>query len=119
MAIDLQSLESRLRALEDWRGVYEHEIRYAHLIDTGQTDRVAEDIFTADAAVDYGTGRLQGREAIRTFSSGSKGALLATPHNLGNSHIDVPGAPARTLCRPMAWHWHKTAQRDSKLPAAD
>ena len=49
MTIDLQALESRLRALEDWKAVYEHEIYYAHLLDTGQTKRVADDIFTADA----------------------------------------------------------------------
>src|SRR5271168_26210 len=119
MSVDLIELQSRLRAVEDWRAVYEHEINYAHLLDTGQTHRIAEEIFSADAELDYGTGRLQGREAIRAFYSGFKGALLGTSHNLGNFHIEVQGDRARSLCRAMAWHWHKTAERDSKLPAAD
>jgi hypothetical protein len=119
MTIDLQTLESRLRALEDWRAVYEHEIHYAHLLDTGQTHRVADAIFSADAEVDYGTGRLQGRDAIHAFYAGFAGALLGTSHNLGNFHIEVEGDRAQSLCRAMAWHWHKTSERDSKLPAAD
>ena len=106
--MDLQSLESRLKALEDWKHVYEHEIYYAHLLDTGQTHRVAEEIFTADADVDYGTGRLHGRAAIHTFYSGFEGALLGTSHNLGNFHIEIQGDRARSLCRALAWHWMKT-----------
>jgi hypothetical protein len=119
MAMNLQRLEARLRALEDWRSVYEHEIHYAHLLDTGQTNRVADDIFTVDAEVDYGTGRLRGRDAIHAFYSGFEGALLGTSHNLGNFHIEVEGDRARSLCRAMAWHWHKTSERPSMLPAAD
>jgi hypothetical protein len=119
MSTDLQALESRLRALEDWRRVYEHEIYYAHLLDTGQTRRVADDIFSPDAEVDYGTGRLQGRDAIHAFYSGFEGALLGTSHNLGNFHIEVQGDHARSVCRAMAWHWHKTSGDDSALPAAD
>jgi hypothetical protein len=119
MAMNLHRLEARLRALEDWRSVYEHEIHYAHLLDTGQTNRVADDIFTVDAEVDYGTGRLHGRDAIHAFYSGFEGALLGTSHNLGNFHIEVEGDRARSLCRAMAWHWHKTSERPSMLPAAD
>jgi hypothetical protein len=119
MSTDLQALESRLRALEDWRRVYEHEIYYAHLLDTGQTRRVADEIFSPDAEVDYGTGLLRGREAIHAFYSGFEGALLGTSHNLGNFHIEVQGDRARSVCRAMAWHWHKTADADNALPAAD
>lgn len=119
MTVDVQNLESRVRALEDWRRVYEHEIYYAHLLDTGQTNRVANDIFTADAELDYGTGRLKGRDAIHAFYSGFEGALLGTSHNLGNFHIEVEGDRARSLCRAMAWHWHKTSGRSPVLPSAD
>jgi hypothetical protein len=119
MTTDLQSLESRLRALEDWKQVYEHEIYYAHLLDIGQTQRVAGDIFTADAEVDYGTGRLMGRDAIHAFYSGFEGALLGTSHNLGNFHIEVQGDRARSLCRALAWHWIKRDASDTALPAAD
>src|SRR5277367_2982034 len=119
MTIDLQSLESRLRALEDWRCIYEHEIYYAHLLDTGQTHRVAEEIFSADAEVDYGTGRLRGRAAIHSFYSGFEGALLGTSHNLGNFHIDIQGDHARSLCRAMAWHWVRSAGGAATLPSAD
>jgi hypothetical protein len=119
MSTDLQALESRLCALEDWRRVYEHEIYYAHLLDTGQTRRVADEIFSPDAEVDYGTGLLRGREAIHAFYSGFEGALLGTSHNLGNFHIEVQGDRARSVCRAMAWHWHKTPGGDAALPAAD
>jgi hypothetical protein len=119
MSIDLHSLESRLRALEDWQRVYEHEIYYAHLLDTGQTHRVADDIFSADAEVDYGTGRLQGRDAIHAFYSGFEGALLGTSHNLGNFHIEIQGDRARSLCRALAWHWVRNPAGAATLPAAD
>jgi hypothetical protein len=117
--IDLQALESRVRALEDWKTVYEHEIYYAHLLDTGQTNRVADDIFTVDAELDYGTGRFRGRDAIHAFYCGFEGALLGTSHNLGNFHIEVQGDRARSLCRAMAWHWHKSASETQELRAAD
>jgi hypothetical protein len=116
--VDLSELHSRLRAVEDWRAVYEHEINYAHLLDTGQTHRIAEEIFSADAELDYGTGRLRGRDAIHAFYSGFEGALRGTSHNLGNFHIEVQGDRARSLCRAMAWHWHK-AHESAPLPAAD
>jgi hypothetical protein len=119
MSIDLHSLESRLRALDDWQRVYEHEIYYAHLLDTGQTHRVADDIFSADAEVDYGTGRLQGRDAIHAFYSGFEGALLGTSHNLGNFHIEIQGDRARSLCRALAWHWVRKPAGAATLPAAD
>ena len=119
MTTDLQSLESRLRALEDWRQVYEHEIYYAHLLDTGQTQRVAADIFTADAEVDYGTGRLMGRDAIHAFYSGFEGALLGTSHNLGNFHIEVQGDRARSLCRALAWHWIKSGASGTATVSAE
>jgi hypothetical protein len=123
MTAEMSELQSRLRALEDWRAVYEHEINYAHLLDTGQTHRVAEEIFSADAELDYGTGRLRGREAIHTFYSGFEAALRGTSHNLGNFHIEVQGDRARSACRAMAWHWHKAEESKtvsaSNLPAAD
>jgi hypothetical protein len=119
MSTDSQSLETRLRAMEDWRAVYEHEIYYSHLLDTGQTNRVADAIFTADAELDYGTGRVQGRDAIHAFYAGFEGALLGTSHNLTNFHIDVQGDQAKSLCRAMAWHWFKKPPAASTLPAAD
>jgi len=119
MSIDLQSLDSRLRALEDWRAVYEHEIYYSHLLDTGQTTRVADAIFSADAEIDYGTGSVKGRDAIHAFYSGFEGALLGTSHNLGNFHIEVRGDWAQSVCRALAWHWHKSAGPAAQLPAAD
>jgi hypothetical protein len=119
MSIDLQNLESRLRVLEDWQRVYEHEIYYAHLLDTRQTHRVAVDIFSADAEVDYGTGLLKGRDAIHAFYAGFEGALLGTSHNLGNFHIEIQGDRAQSLCRAMAWHWVGDSNSAAALPAAD
>jgi SnoaL-like domain len=119
MSTDLQSLELRLRALDDWRHVYELEIRYAHLLDTGQTNRVAEEIFSVDAEVDYGTGLMRGRDAIHAFYSGFEGELLGTSHNLGNFHIEIQGDRARSLCRALAWHWFRNAGAAEALPAAD
>jgi hypothetical protein len=121
MTADISKMHSRLRALEDWRAVYEHEIKYAHLLDTGQTHRVAAEIFSADAELDYGTGRLRGRDAIHAFYSGFEGALRGTSHNLGNFHIEVAGDRARSSCRAMAWHWHKANESKTvpDLPAAD
>ena len=119
MGIDLQNVESRLRALEDWRHVYEHEIYYAHLLDTGQTHRIADEIFSADAEVDYGTGLLTGRDAIHAFYAGFESGLLGTSHNLGNFHIEIQGDRARSVCHALAWHWVRNPSSASTLPAAD
>jgi hypothetical protein len=115
----MSSLEARLRKLEDWQNVYELELHYAHLLDTAQNGRVAEEIFSADAELDFGTGRLRGRNAIHAFYVGFAGAMLGTSHNLSNLRIEVNGDRARSLCRAMAWHWYRPTQSSGELRGAD
>jgi hypothetical protein len=108
MPIEVSAIEARLRAFEEWKAIHDHQLRYAHLLDTRRNDRVAEEIFTADAVIDFGTGRVQGREAIHAFYMNFADALLGTAHLLTNFHIEVEGDRARSLCRSMAWHWLKS-----------
>lgn len=119
MGIDISALEVRVRALEDWQRIHELELRYAHLLDTGRNHLVAQEIFTADAVLDFGTGHLEGREAIHGFYTGFGDAMLGTSHNLTNFHIEVQGDSAHSVCRSMAWHWFKATSREHTLPPSD
>jgi ketosteroid isomerase-like protein len=82
-------------------------IRYAQLLDTGQTHRVAEEIFTEDAVIDYGAPNpVTGRAAIAAFFAGFSD-MLGTSHNLSNFIVDITGDTAHCLSHCMAWHWSK------------
>jgi hypothetical protein len=119
MSIDLKALERRISNLEDQQKVRELLLRYAHLLDTQRTQLVAQEIFAAEAVLDFGTGRLEGRDAIHAFYMGFSGAMLGTSHNLTNIQIEVDGDRARSLCRAMAWHWFHPADPTGALGPSD
>src|SRR5271154_1747557 len=75
---------------------------YAHLADTRQLGRIADEVFTADAICDYGD-VLHGRDQIHRFFTGFRG-VLATSHNISNILIEGEGDAARAQCRVIAWH---------------
>jgi hypothetical protein len=80
--------------------------RYAELIDTGHMDRLAAEIFTGDAVIDYGTGEVEGTEAIAAFFAPFSGHLEATSHHTSNFIMEVDGDTAHGTHRNAAWHWH-------------
>jgi SnoaL-like domain len=75
---------------------------YAHLADTKQLARIANEVFTPDAICDYGE-VLKGRDQIHRFFTGFSG-VLATSHNISNILIEGEGDRARAQCHVLAWH---------------
>jgi ketosteroid isomerase-like protein len=105
MPIDLQTLEDRI-AIEDCLK------RYAHLIDSGQAERVASDIFTEDADITLGGIHVVGREAIHAALTGMMGAMAGVSHNITNILVEIGGDEADTLSRIIGWHWFAEPGKD-------
>ncbi|OAN56254.1 nuclear transport factor 2 family protein [Sphingobium sp. TCM1] len=98
MTLDIQLLADRI-------AIEERLLLYAHYLDSGQFERVASEIFTLDANVDFGGANVKGRDAIHAQVMGYKDALQGCSHNISNIIIAVDGDEARTSSRVMAWHW--------------
>lgn len=105
MPIDLQVLEDRI-AIEDCLK------RYAHLIDSGQAERVAEEVFTEDADVTLGGIHAIGRAAIHATLTGMMVAMAGVSHNITNVMIEVKGDEADCLSRIIGWHWFAKPDSD-------
>lgn len=110
MPLDLQQLEDRI-AIEDCLK------RYAHLIDSGQPERVAEAVFSDDADVNLGGIAVVGREAIHATLTGMMGAMAGVAHNITNILIDIRGDEAEALSRITGWHWFAGPDADPFRPA--
>jgi len=87
--------------------------RYAYLLDTGQNEHVAEEIFADDAVMDYGTGPIEGRAAIHAFYTGFTEEVAQTAHCYTNVMIQITGDVAKSHAHVTGWHW--TARPDRKL----
>jgi hypothetical protein len=90
--------------IEQRHAVQDVILRYAQLLDTGQQHRVAAEIFTNDATIDYGGAPVIGRPAIAAFFIGFAG-LLGTSHNVSNLLVTLEGAEAICHSHCLAWHW--------------
>ncbi len=88
-------------------------ILYGHFHDSKQSHRIADEIFTADASIDFGTGEIVGREAIRTFFASFEG-LLGTSHNISNLIVERSGDRARCQSHCLAWHWLERPDVDGR-----
>src|SRR3546814_9918429 len=106
--------------VEDRLAVQDVVILYGHLHDSMQMHRIPDEIFTADATIDFGTGQVTGRDGIRAFFSGFEG-LLGTSHIITNLIVDGDGDDARCQSHCLAWHWMKKPDVDGRpsLPPAD
>lgn len=82
---------------------------YCEAVDAADADAVAS-LFTEDAVMDYGFGRLfQGRAAVRSLIADRVGTYRATSHHLSNVRIG-PGAAAGTArARSYVHAWHERA----------
>jgi hypothetical protein len=90
--------------------------RYAHLVDAMQFHRIADEVFTADGAIDFGAARSVGREAIHAQCMAYQGALMGCSHNVTNVVIEVSGDEARAASRILAWHWFAIPGADPLRP---
>lgn len=101
-------------ALEDRLAIQDLISRFAMLCDTGQLDRVAEDIFAPDARCDYGSKVREGRAAIHAFFTSAGGTTIATSHHMSNMLVEVTGDTARSHVRVIAFHWHGADRAEMK-----
>lgn len=85
---------------------------YCELVDLAHIDELA-DLFTVDAVIDYGHGRLiHGRDRIRDLFQDRLPRYHATSHHVSNVMIDGPGESterftgrtARVASTIYAWH---------------
>jgi SnoaL-like domain len=106
-------LEARLRALEekhqtllDQNDIHRLVIRSCLLVDLKQLHRMASEVFSEDARLDFGMAVFNGRREIHEFYTGYEGNLLGSCHALTNVFIEVSGDTAKSTSYCQAWHWH-------------
>lgn len=89
------TLEQRIRRLEDLEAIRLLKTRYAAACDNGYEPDVLAAMFTEDAIWDGGfIGRSEGREAIREFFRGSSRRLSFARHHVLNPMIEIDGDTA-------------------------
>lgn len=99
--------------LEDRIAVQDVIILYAHLHDSKQPHRIAEEIFTEDAVLDFGTGIVTGRSAIRAFFGSFEG-VFDTSHVITNIIVQGDASVARCQSHCLAWHWTRRPDVDGR-----
>lgn len=102
MTVDPATLADRL-------AVEERIYMYAHLLDSQQYHRIADEVFTDDGDIDFGGQRACGRAQIEATVMGYTGVLKGCSHNTSNIIIEVDGDEARATSKVMAWHWFHRA----------
>lgn len=110
MTLDLAGLADRI-------AVEERLLMYVHLLDSWQFERIAAEIFTPDASVDFAGDHVVGRTAIHAQVMGYRGALKGCSHNITNIFIEIAGDEARASCRVVAWHWFGIPGADTLAPS--
>jgi len=94
--------------------------RYCHLIDTGQADRLADDVFAQDGRIDYSLEPRIGAEAIRDFFTSAGGnRKFITAHFVSTLAIEGEGDTATSTCYYQAWRWAPETEVFGPLRPAD
>lgn len=101
-----------LRGLSDRFAIEERLFLYGQYLDTKRAERVADEVFTEDAVLIFGSASLEGRDAIHAHVMEYAASVSATSHNIDNVIVAVDGDRARAVSRVMAFHWFD-------LPGAD
>jgi hypothetical protein len=76
------AMTTALAALADHIAVEERILLYAHHLDSLQFERVADEISTEDASLDFGGIHVVSREAINWQLTGYRAALIGCSHNM-------------------------------------
>jgi hypothetical protein len=103
--------------MDDRAAIQDLLVRFCYLVDTGQGERVAHEIFAPDATIDYGDGPValvgnQQRAHHRTLLEG-------TVHSLSNFLITVDGDEAHALAYVTGVHWLQSSAAGGPLRPAD
>lgn len=91
--------------IADRMAIEERIYMYAHLLDSQQYGRIAEEVFTEDGDIDFGGQQALGRAEIEAIVMSYTGVLKGCSHNTSNLIIEVNGDEARATSKVMAWHW--------------
>ncbi|MDP1736192.1 MAG: nuclear transport factor 2 family protein [Caulobacter sp.] len=110
--------EVGLGMLENERQVTRILTRYCELLDTGQVDRIATEVYTAEAVADYHFDVLTGRRAINDYLLVNMGRFKETAHALSNVSVKAcDGQLAEVSSMMTAWHWLKKSNApDAEAP---
>lgn len=93
--------DSKMALLLDRAEIEQVLVRYSTLIDTKQFDRLAAEVFTADALVDYtrAPGGIAGSVGeVTAWLAQVLEPFKVLQHMLGNFDINVDGDRARSIC---------------------
>jgi len=86
------TLEDRIRRLEDIEALKQLKARYAAYCDDDYDASTLAPLFTEDAVWDGGPmGRFEGREAIRSFFASANQAATFAIHHVTNPILEVDG----------------------------
>ena len=102
--------------LADRIAVEERLYMYAHLLDSQQHHRIAEEIFTEDGDIDFGGQQAIGRAQINATVMGYSGMLKGCSHTISNVIIEMQGDEARATSKVLAWHWFHRADGNEYAP---
>lgn len=105
-------MESELRTLIDRIAIEDCIKRYAHLIDSGEPARVADEVFAEDADITLGGIAVVGHGAIRDTLRGLTETMAGVSHNITNILVEVRGDDAVALSRIIGWHWFARPDAD-------
>ncbi|WP_116045944.1 nuclear transport factor 2 family protein [Amycolatopsis palatopharyngis] len=96
----MNTVEQRLRRLEDLDAIRQLDATYCRLLDDGDWDRLVE-LFTLDGEF-IGLDRVRGREELRRFFGAlAEGGLIAFWHYVTNLEIAIEGDTAEV--RSALW----------------
>lgn len=90
---------------------------YSASVDKREPERLALDVFAADARSDMGYGVWEGGERIAAEMAAVVARFERSAHLLANFAIDVDGDLARCTAYVTAWHWAPAAGRPAERPA--
>jgi hypothetical protein len=98
--------EPGLGTPEDERQITRVLTRYCELLDTGQVDRIATEVYAAEAVAHYHFDVLTGRRAINEFLLVNMARFKDTAHALTNVSLKAcDGQRAKVTSMITAWHW--------------
>ncbi len=93
------------QTIQDRIAIEERILLYAHYLDSLQFERLASEVFSEDAVVDFGGTQARGRAAINAQVMSYRDAMLGCSHTMSNMIIEVEGDEARASSHVIAWHW--------------
>ena len=115
-----------LREIQDRLAIQDLLYHYAELVDTGQCQRIAREIFAPDGVAEFGPAQVAGFEQLHDFYLNSP-LFTKFPQDMDGFRHDITNvrirfdAPdrAQSIARVTAWCWHKIARAGGKTRAAD